>query len=233
MPRTGDPEVDGQYHALMSSGAVRRRWHLNKLRLFELSDARATDVVLDAGCGAGNLASELAPRVRRVVGCDPHRGRLVFAADRGAGAYVQATIEHLPFADRAFDKVFSLEVLEHIELDRAPRALREFHRVLKPGGTLVVTTPNYESAWPLIEILVDAVVPAVSGGAHVAKYRRSTLADSVTRAGFVIERIGSFNHVSPFVTLVSERWAERVYRWELAEGRARGNLLYAICRRLG
>jgi 2-polyprenyl-3-methyl-5-hydroxy-6-metoxy-1,4-benzoquinol methylase len=152
----------------------------------------------------------------------------VFAASRG-GAYVRGTVEQLPFADAVFDKVFSLEVLEHIEAAAAPRVLREFHRVLKPGGQLLITTPNYASAWPVIELVVDAVTPVIPGEGHVAKYRRSSLEQALTGAGFGIRRMGSFNHLSPFVTVLSERWAERLYRWELAPDRTSGSLLYALC----
>jgi 2-polyprenyl-3-methyl-5-hydroxy-6-metoxy-1,4-benzoquinol methylase len=233
MRRSHDPGVEGQYHALMSGGAVRRRWHLNKLRLYELVTVREGDLILDAGCGAGNLMVELASRCWRVVGCDQHHARLAFAAARRPGTYVQGTLEQLPFADNLFDKVFSLEVLEHIQPDVARCVLRELHRVLKTGGQLVITTPNYCSAWPLIEIVVDTVTPAIRGEAHVAKYRRSVLAKALTAAGFAIRRIGSFNHLSPFVALFSDRWAERLYRWELAEDRTSGNLLYAICDKAG
>jgi 2-polyprenyl-3-methyl-5-hydroxy-6-metoxy-1,4-benzoquinol methylase len=233
MPRAYDPEVEGQYQAFVSSGSLRRCWHLNKLRLFELAGISRDDLVLDAGCGAGNLVSELAPRCRTVVGCDYHHGRLAFAAGRLQGEFVEASIDRLPFADGLFDKIFCLEVIEHIEHSVNLQILREFFRVLKPDGQLILTTPNYRSAWPAIEFLMNTLrlVPEMPGGAHISKYHWRSLEDSLTDAGFVITRMGTFNHLSPFIAPVSTWWAERMYRWELKAGRRRGNLLYALCRK--
>jgi 2-polyprenyl-3-methyl-5-hydroxy-6-metoxy-1,4-benzoquinol methylase len=228
-----DPEVEGQYHAFVSSGALRRRWHLNKLRLFELVGVSDDDTVLDAGCGAGNLVSMLAPRCRMIIGCDYHHGRLAFGSSRSGGVYVGASIDWLPFRDASFDKVFCLEVIEHIDHRANLQILREFWRVLKPEGQLIITTPNYGSPWPVIEGLMDVLrlVPEVPGGAHISKYRWRSLERCLLATGFAISRMGTFNHLSPFLAPVSDRWAERVYVWELREGRRRGNILYAICTR--
>jgi SAM-dependent methyltransferase len=102
--------------------------------------------VLDAPCGDGALARELAARGWRVSAADiePLRGD-------GAGGieFLRLDLdEPLPFADGAFDAVVSLEGIEHL-LSPA-RCLAEFCRVLRPGGRLVVTTPNVnnvQSRW--------------------------------------------------------------------------------------
>jgi 2-polyprenyl-3-methyl-5-hydroxy-6-metoxy-1,4-benzoquinol methylase len=229
-----DPEVEGQYHAFVSGGAIRHRWHLNKLRLFELVGVSRDDLILDAGCGAGNLVSELAPHCRLVIGCDYHHGRLAFAVGRGRGSYIEGTIDQLPFANAIFDKIFCLEVIEHIEHHINLQILQEFLRILKSDGQLLITTPNYRSPWPVIEFFMNTLrlVPEMPGGAHISKYHWRTLEDSLTAAGFAISRMGTFNHLSPFVAQVSDRWAERVYHWELKEGRRRGNLLYVLCKKL-
>lgn len=231
MGTTYDPEVEGQYHAFASANPVRHRWHLNKLRLFELVEVSPEDRVLDAGCGAGNLVFEVAPFCRAAVGCDYHEGRLSFATRRGQGYYAAATIEQLPFRAEVFDKVFCLEVVEHIELRLITEILREFHRVLTPGGRLVITTPNYRSLWPVIEFVIETLrlVPRVPGGDHIAKYDWGMLERALTAGGFAIDRIGTFNHLSPFVAAVSSRWAERLYQWERAASRTGGHLLYALC----
>lgn len=60
--------------------------------------------------------------------------------------------EPLPVADGAFDAVVSTEVIEHLENPRA--VFREFRRLLRPGGSLLLTTPNQESARSLLALLL-------------------------------------------------------------------------------
>ncbi|MDE2060228.1 MAG: methyltransferase domain-containing protein [candidate division NC10 bacterium] len=226
-----DPEGSGQYYALTSANPVRKRWHLNKLRLFHLTDISPEDYVMDAGCGAGNLISELVPYCRVAVGCDINHARLAFAARRGRGTYIQADLTQLPFADHTFETIFFMEVIEHLEQRIIPQVLSQLYRILKPKGQLLITTPNYRSLWFVIELLADnlRLAPEMAGGEHISKYHRRTLAKTLTQARFTIRRMGTFNHLSPFVAIFSDRWAERLYRWELKKSRAGGNLLYALC----
>ena len=106
--------------------------------------------LLDAGCGTGietaNLR-RLAPGLN-IHGVDISSIALADAASRqGASAAVlyQAALERLPFADSVFDYISSHEVIEHIEDPAA--VLREFWRVLKPGGIVAIATPNGASWW--------------------------------------------------------------------------------------
>ena len=95
--------------------------------------------VLDVGCGEANLHPRLQPLCRSLVGCDVD-ARDVARAARGGGDYRVAEAAHLPWADHAFDAVLCLEAIEHI-VDVAG-ALREFARVLRPGGALILTCPS-------------------------------------------------------------------------------------------
>ncbi|OGR41828.1 MAG: hypothetical protein A2X35_10980 [Elusimicrobia bacterium GWA2_61_42] len=96
--------------------------------------------LLDAPCGAGAFAIELAAKGYAVCGAD------VEPSAKGLpGIEFQfADLEQsLPWPTADFDAVFSLEGFEHLE--NGFHLLREFHRVLKPGGRLVLTTPNIVS----------------------------------------------------------------------------------------
>jgi 2-polyprenyl-3-methyl-5-hydroxy-6-metoxy-1,4-benzoquinol methylase len=96
--------------------------------------------VLDAPCGDGLL-----PATLRQAGYDAHGVDINSAGAALLGqAYHDADLNgRLPFGGAVFDVVFSIEGIEHLE-DRF-RYLRELHRVLKPGGTLILTTPNIVS----------------------------------------------------------------------------------------
>jgi SAM-dependent methyltransferase len=97
--------------------------------------------VLDAGCGGGALAAALAGRGATVTGIDLSAGLLEIAARRLGPAVLlrRADLEEpLTFAGGSFDLVVASLVLHYLE-DWVP-TLSEFHRVLAPGGRLVIST---------------------------------------------------------------------------------------------
>jgi ubiquinone/menaquinone biosynthesis C-methylase UbiE len=97
--------------------------------------------VLDVGAGTGRVARALLPLVDaqlRLVCLEPSR-RMLALGQQGAprGLWVRGRVDPLPFADDAFDLVVSLEVIEFTP--RPAETLRELMRVLRPGGSLLVT----------------------------------------------------------------------------------------------
>ncbi len=90
--------------------------------------------VLDVGCGIGHSFTELAPRT--TIGVDLDAEAL---AGQERETHV-ADMRALPFPDASFDALVAVQSIEHVP--DADRALREFARVLRPGGTAVLVTPN-------------------------------------------------------------------------------------------
>jgi SAM-dependent methyltransferase len=98
--------------------------------------------ILDAGCGTGYGTAELAGAAF-VIGTDiaaeaVGHARSRYGSDRAH--FVQGSCETLPFSDAAFDLLVAFEVIEH--LDGWQDLLLEAKRVLRPGGVLLVSTPN-------------------------------------------------------------------------------------------
>jgi ubiquinone/menaquinone biosynthesis C-methylase UbiE len=109
------------------------------------------ETFLDVGCGAGVLVRAAQRRFRTAVGLDVGF-RWLIVARRGleeAGLparLVCGCADHLPFADATFDTVASVALLEHVP--DAPTALKEFARVRRPSGQVVVWTSNRFSLAP-------------------------------------------------------------------------------------
>ncbi len=98
---------------------------------------------LDLGCADGGYAAELLRRgAADVIGVDAEPDRIAAALARNLphATFEVALAEKLPFPDGHFDGVFMNEVFEHV--DNEAVALAEVARVLRPGGLLVLISPN-------------------------------------------------------------------------------------------
>nr|WP_269812915.1 class I SAM-dependent methyltransferase [Ornithinimicrobium sediminis] len=103
----------------------------------------------------------------------------VVASSRGLPV-VRGDAHRLPFADRSLDLVTALDVLEHLQDDHA--AARELHRVLRPGGRLVVTVPVDPRLWSAHDEAVG----------HVRRYTRPEILHLLTAAGLEVESVRSW-----------------------------------------
>lgn len=109
-----------------------------------------TDVVLDAGCGSGRVFQHhLAGRVRRVVGVDVTDEP---RANPNIDDAVKGDLRALPLRDAAFDLIVMSHVAEH--LTEPEPVFRELARVLRPGGRLLLLTPNRWHYVPLMARLL-------------------------------------------------------------------------------
>ncbi len=98
--------------------------------------------ILDAGCGTGAVMKYLAP-YGEVAGFDFSAEALRFSQQRGLTRLTQASVVDVPFADRQFDVIVSFDVICEMGVDEFV-ALREFQRILKPGGLIVLRLPAYD-----------------------------------------------------------------------------------------
>lgn len=99
--------------------------------------------IMDAGCGTGGMMLALA-RYGQVWGIDNSPLAIAYSRKRGLDKLAMASVTHLPFSNGRFDLVTSFEVLYHLGVADDSQALREFTRVLRPGGHLLLRLPAYE-----------------------------------------------------------------------------------------
>ncbi len=141
----------GQYHVRRYGtryGSLFR--HLHHYVLTELlSELPPSSHVLEVACGTGHTTQLLIKSGFRLVASDLTPEMMLQARERvgGNGAFVRTDAFHLPFANNAFDAVVSTRFLHLFQHGEQRALLREMHRVLKPGGLLVVDFDNFFSRW--------------------------------------------------------------------------------------
>lgn len=130
--------------------------------------------VLDLGCGSGYGAMRLAKIASEVHGVDVAEDAISYAKERFKRANLHFhridPSEQLPFTNASFDVVLSFQVIEHVSDEDG--YLQEARRLLKPGGTLVVITPDRKNRllpgqkpwnrWHLREYDMNALVKLIS-----------------------------------------------------------------------
>lgn len=110
-------------------------------KVLELVDKLPGEAVLDAPAGYGALTEKLLARGKRVTAADIYTEKFK-VPDNEKLALLQLDFneEHLPLADEAFDVVISVEGIEHLQCQW--HWARSLYRSLKPGGYLILSTPN-------------------------------------------------------------------------------------------
>jgi SAM-dependent methyltransferase len=153
--------------------------------------------LLDCGCGTGVNLPMLA-QYGTAYGFDLTWTGLKFAKDHGTQRLAQASVVHVPFRDAAFDLVTCFDVLQCLPPDVGRQVIAEFHRILAPGGHLVMNVAALEALRGDHAVLAEE--------AH--RYERGELHAAVEAAGFHVERL-TFTNTSLFPVMFGLRWWQR------------------------
>lgn len=170
------------YDALAFDSLIpfQRYWQHKRYRIV-MSYLEPDGRVLDVGCGSSRIIQGL----RKGVGLDTQLNKLRYLRGR-APMLVAGSLTHLPFRDGAFRQMVCSEVIEHVPREQV--RLSEFHRVLVPGGTLVLSTPDYSSwIWKTIERIYGFACPGGYASEHVNHYTEKGLRRELEANGFIVD----------------------------------------------
>jgi 2-polyprenyl-3-methyl-5-hydroxy-6-metoxy-1,4-benzoquinol methylase len=205
----------GYYHEILETGhPVRRAWHLLKFRrvLDFLPDAPGQSV-LDIGCFAGTFLSMLPEeQFGRQVGVDILKDQIDYANTHFGTPFRRfeyvKDIQAIEAIEGGFDCVTLIEVIEHLEPHDVDAVLTQAANKLRPGGRLVVSTPNYASAWPLIERLLNRYSDVTYDEQHITRFtyfdceaKLRSLSRAV-RDDFELELKTTTHLLSPFLAVL-------------------------------
>ena len=155
--------------------------HVRRELRAALGDRRSQ--VLDAGCGTGGLIRRMSVQnpAWQWTGVDLSPVACELARTRTTAEIREASITALPFPDASFDAVVSADVIYHVDDDAA--ALKEFARVLRPGGCVVLNVPAHPWLWSYHDVATHSK----------RRYVRSDVRAKLTAAGFANTRATHWN----------------------------------------
>lgn len=123
------------------------------------------------------------------------------------GIAAQASADALPFPDAVFDLVMAMDIIEHVDDDEP--VFRELARVIRPGGTLVLSSPLHPNSWTSFDDVVG----------HLRRYQAQELLTQLARHGLTLERsaIYGMQPRSRMLSLMGAWWLtrrrEQAIRW--------------------
>jgi len=230
---------DYQYKALRSSNPVQRSWHRSKpISISELMPPSPGDFVLDVGCGSGAVSDYLESLGARVLGVDANEQAVRFASETfvrpGRNLRFECRlVEDVSLENESVDKIYCLELIEHIYLKQIEALLACFHRLLKPGGMVFLTTPNYRSHWPLVEWTMDRLhlAPPMEEHQHVTRLDRRLVRQLLENSGFRVEKLRTKCFLAPWTALLSQDLSVWMHRKEMAREHPFGCVVVAVGRK--
>ena len=200
------PEIySSEYYQQLFELEDRHWWHLGMREiatalLRSQPHSRSYHHVLDAGCGTGGAMAWVQHRLSAevVIGVDIAREALELCRSRPGLLSVQGSVLVLPFCSASFDLLVCQDVLQHLPTDGADvRALEEMHRVLRPGGLLLVRANSRLGMWQ-------------ETTAWDADFQRYTLPEIISRvraAGFIVKR-ATYANALPALYASLKRWVQ-------------------------
>jgi 2-polyprenyl-3-methyl-5-hydroxy-6-metoxy-1,4-benzoquinol methylase len=178
-------DMPDDFYDILAEAEPRHFWFGARNRLIvstlrEVLGPLGGRTMLDVGCGTGFVMAAVERAGVRVCGIDMHEAGLTFARPRMRGPLLCTTTTTLPFQEQ-FDAACLCDVIEHCPDDVV--VLRDTARVLRPGGSILVTVPAHQALWTTVD--------DISG--HKRRYNVRMLAGAIEAAGLRVRLVRYFN----------------------------------------
>lgn len=181
--RNSIKSADYDARAYFSLNPLQRYWQQKRHRIImKFLGEQKKGAILDLGCGTSLIIQQLP----HAVATDVLFNKLRFLKRTNSKRILSSTFA-IPCKGRVFDAIISSQVIEHIPSKK--ELFIEFKRVLRPGGTLILGTPDYDkAAWNAIEWIYKKF-PTTYGHEHITHYTQKSLAALLEQFGFTIQNI--------------------------------------------
>lgn len=180
------PDTTFEYSGIENLEAMKHAQNYNRFLLDLIRNNLVGDDVLDFGAGAGTFALPLQTEGVAVSCVEPDSG----LRDHLSASGLKAFVDIADVAVNSFDSIYSMNVLEHIEDDRA--TLAAIYEKIRPGGRVIIYVPAFSVLYSKMDELVG----------HQRRYRRKDLVAKMKDTHFTIDTASYIDSLGFFLALV-------------------------------
>jgi len=229
--------IDGGYqHLALTRGFyIQRNWHENKLNLLFYLKLINKNKLVDIGSGSGCLLAKYSSYFTTLFGIDnrPHAIQYAKKLLKNRKNIFFKLTDLLKVSSNneniVADLLVCMEVIEHFTLDDLQnKVFKNIKTYMNQDSYLIITTPNRESIWPLLEFILDKLklTPPMINEQHQHIFNKVELLQLLKLNGFKIVKTGTFNHLSPYIPF---QWISKVVcAFEVKYLKTLGPLIYTV-----
>jgi 2-polyprenyl-3-methyl-5-hydroxy-6-metoxy-1,4-benzoquinol methylase len=207
--------------ALQKKG-IRSFWHHLKFKRIIDTFGVGSDSILDIGCFAGTFLGMIPETTFKVqYGIDILKDQVEYANDKYGNDFRKFCLMNNFIDDEIsdechFEVITLLEVIEHLTLAQIADIISFAYSKLKPNGRLIITTPNYTSAWPVLEWILNKVSDVKYEEQHITRFNYFNVFDKL---GKIVPKFSEMfqpdfktttHLLSPYIAGISFKTAERI-----------------------
>ncbi len=208
-----------------SNDGIRKFWHWHKFdSVLRIIDDKADPIkLLDVGCFSGSFTGRfLDEKYFHTTSIDILKTQIDYAKAHYQSEYkeffyyenFQSAQELL--AGKKFDVVTFVEVIEHLDQDQIFAFFKMIDSLTYAGSEIIITTPNYLSLWPILEVALNVISDVKYEEQHITKFTTFNIVKKLSRiypqflTNYKVDIITTSHFFSPYVSLINYQWAKNI-----------------------
>lgn len=198
----------GYYDQIYYKGSrIQRLWHYLKFYNFK-NKIPSNNKVLDIGCGPGTFSSFFS--AKKYCGIDIAQNQIKYAKKKYSKKQFKVIRNKIPYPKNHFDTIVLIEIIEHLTNKETTKLLKESKRVLKENGQILISTPNYNSFWPVLEYILNLISKVKYEEQHINKFTKKKLHLFLKNRKFININISTMLFISPFLFFLPKKTLKKI-----------------------